>query len=183
MLRQLFLSITVFFLIVNPGEARILNGLELSGSGEIRYLGFIKVYDASLYTLPSINVNELLGANSSLCLSLDYSVEVSSKDFIKAAETILEKQHSPEVLAPVRPQIDLLHSSYADVGKDDNYTLCYDASTRNATLSLNGKTLVTIPSAPDFATVYFGIWLGENRPIDANLRKELVSGLAEGESK
>jgi hypothetical protein len=182
MLRGLIL--TLFFTILPlPAVGSILTGLEASGSGTIRYLGFIKVYEATLFAPREANVGELLTPDCSRCLSLDYMVDVSVENFVEAAETILAQQHDPVRLAAVRKHIDLLHASYVDVGKNDNYTLCYDAMTRDTTLYLNGKRRVLIPSAADFSEIYFGIWLSEESPLDKNLRASLVAGLELGTNR
>lgn len=179
MLRAWFLSI-LMTIVPLAANASILTGLEATGRGEIRYLGFIKVYEATLFAPREASVGELLTPDCSRCLSLDYAVEVTVENFVEAAEKILAKQHDPQRLASVREQIDLLHESYVDVGKNDNYTLCYDGATRDTTLYLNGKRVVTIPSAADFSEIYFGIWLNEKAPLDQGLRARLVAGLDRG---
>lgn len=69
----------------------------------------------------------------------------------------------------------MLHNAYQDVQKGDSYYLCYDAQQHQTTLTLNDTKLVTVPSA-EFAKVYFGIWLGEIKPIDERLRERLLRG-------
>jgi hypothetical protein len=156
--------------------AAIPQELSLSGSGEIRYLGFIKVYDATLFAPPQTTKNDILADDCSRCLKLDYAVDLSVDNFIEAGETVLKKQHSETILTSIKPQLDLLHQNYRDVKKNDSYVLCYNAAEQQTSLSLNGNTLVTIPST-QFAAVYFGIWLGENNPIDQDLRSRLLAGL------
>lgn len=146
------------------------------GQGEAYYLKFIKVYDATLFG--SINSDEktILSRDVSKCLQLEYAVDVKSRDFIKAANIVLERQFSEEQLARIKNDIDALHRGYIDVKGGDNYTLCYDSRIGETTLALNGEPLVSIKSA-EFAEVYFSIWLGENRPLDNKLRNDLLSGL------
>ncbi len=150
-------------------------GLTFRGTGEIRYMGIFKVYDARLFTAPSASADEVLAPTCSRCLQLDYSTGLSVGQFIGAAETILKQQHSEQDLAAVRPQINLLHQNYKSVQDGDRYTLCYDSETRSTSLSLNDTLLVRVPT-PEFAKVYFGIWLGEKNVIDPSLRKQLLSG-------
>lgn len=157
-------------------SAAIPQDLSLSGSGEIRYLGFIKVYDAALFAPPEAMKNDILAGDCSRCLKLDYAVDLTVDNFVEAGEKVLKKQHSETVLASIKPQLDLLHQNYQDVTKNDTYTLCYNADEQQTSLSLNGNILVTIPST-EFAAVYFGIWLGENNPIDQDLRSRLLAGL------
>lgn len=147
-----------------------------AGEGQVRYLGFIKVYDAQLYTPPDVTRKNLLGAASSRCLQLNYNVSLSAENFIEAADTILAKQHSKEALDAVHGEISQLHTSYQKVEEGDTYTLCYDAERQETELRLNHKLLVTIASAT-FAEYYFGIWLGEKDPLSDDLRNDLIQKL------
>jgi hypothetical protein len=155
--------------------------LKFRGSGEIRYMGIFKVYDAQLFTDPSASVEDVLAPTCSRCLQLDYTTGLSIGQFIGAAETILKQQHSEQTLAAVRPQINLLHQNYKSVKEGDRYTLCYDSVNRVTSLRLNDTLLVNVPT-PEFATVYFGIWLGEKNAIDPRLRTQLLSGFESKES-
>ncbi|MBT8333627.1 MAG: hypothetical protein HKP41_04160 [Desulfobacterales bacterium] len=170
------LIITMTLLSFGSAAARIPQELSLSGTGEIHYLGFIKVYDASLFAPPDAMKKDILADDCSRCLKLDYAVNLSVDNFIEAGEKILQKQQSETILASIKPQLDLLHQNYRDVKKNDTYTLCYDAAKQQTSLNLNGNTLVTIPSTK-FAAIYFGIWLGEENPIDQGLRSRLLAGL------
>jgi hypothetical protein len=87
----------------------------------------------------------------------------------------LTRQHSPEGIAKLRKEIDMLHAAYRDVQKGDSYYLCYAAPQRLTTLTLNDTALVAVPSK-EFAEAYFGIWLGAVQPIDEKLRDRLLSG-------
>jgi len=163
------------FVFVTIAAATVPTGYQVLGSGDVRYLGFIKVYDATLYA-PEAGVNErILAEENSRCLQLLYDVDVSVADFIEAAETVLEEQQTPQILSRMRPYIDKLHSNYRDVVAGDIYTLCYDALTKTTSLSLNNEVLVEIESS-EFAALYFGIWLSENEPLDRGLRNALLSG-------
>ena len=173
-LSSVFVMIALFSF--GSAAANIPQELSLSGTGEIRYLGFIKVYEATLFAPPDAMKNDILADDCSRCLKLDYAVDLSVDNFIEAGETVLKKQQSETILAIIKPQLDLLHQNYRDVKKNDSYILCYDAVEQQTSLNLNGNTLVTIPSS-QFAAVYFGIWLGEENPIDQGLRSRLLAGL------
>lgn len=147
-----------------------------SGSGTVRYLGFIKVYDATLYVPEQVSQQNLLDGRSSRCLQLKYNVDLKAEDFIKAAETILQEQHGEETLSRLKPQIDLLHQNYKPVKEGDSYTLCYDGLSQETKLVLNEEVLVTIQST-EFAEIYFGIWLGDKNPLSDDLRRNLIKGL------
>ena len=172
--------IFVLLSVVVPGTAGAIvpAAYKLSGSGEIRYLGFIKVYDAALFTPESVSRQNLLDAGSSRCLQLQYDVDLKADDFIEAATIVLNDQHDEQTLASVQPKIELLHSNYQAVTEGDSYILCYDAGTQQTRLALNNDVLITIESA-EFARIYFGIWLGEKNPLSDKLRRKLVAGLKE----
>ena len=174
MLRVIMMVITLTLFLPGPGYATI-SGMNLIGKGEVYYLGFIKVYDAALYANTQSSGKVVLDHETSRCLKLTYDVSLTVKDFVLGAETILARQHPPEVIADLREKIDLLHDAYRDVKKGDSYYLCYDATQRLTTLTLNDNELVAVPS-PDFAEAYFGIWLGAVQPIDKTLRERLLKG-------
>lgn len=153
------------------------HNMQLQGSGTVHYMGFIKVYDAYLYTDPTTFPGEVLSATSSRCLKLTYSVNLSKENFIEAAEKILSRQHDSQTLKKVKPHLDLLHSAYEEVRDGDSYVLCYDGNARTTRLFLNGLEQVQIESA-NFATVYFGIWLGKNNPLSDELRRKLMFGVS-----
>ncbi len=146
------------------------------GHGEVRYLNLIKVYSATLYA-----DNTYLSSDTSRCLVLNYEVSLKPDDMITAANKILEKQYSAIQLAPYLKQIETLHNSYRSVEKGDYYSLCYTAQTEQTTLALNGKQLTAITS-PDFAKLYFGIWLSEDQPIDKKLQSQLIANEQSGDN-
>ncbi len=166
--------IVILFLIAPVAAFGSISGLELHGAGEFRYLGFIKVYDAELYVQDPVAAEEILDGKTSRCLNLRYSVALKADDFRKSAVKILSRQHAPEKLERVKTEIERLHNAYREVGAGDSYSLCYDAESQTTTLSLNRQELVSIVS-PEFAEVYFGIWLGDNEPLDEGLRKQLLT--------
>ncbi|MBM9605318.1 chalcone isomerase family protein [Desulfopila inferna] len=147
--------------------------MELVGAGKAKYLGFVTVYDAALYVRSKEGMEEILSPATSRCLKLDYEIEVSAEDFIRAADTILRRQHDEDKLSRVEAEINKLHRSYSNVGKGDNYTLCYDSTLKETILSRNGLPQVEIVSE-EFAEVYFGIWLGPKDPLSDGLRNRLL---------
>lgn len=177
-MNMLLLSILTLLFITLPTSVQgmDIHNLQLQGSGTVRYMGFIKVYDAQLYTEPSAQPDEVLSPQSSRCLKLNYAVSLTKRDFIEAAEKILRKQHDLNIIERVRPQLAQLHDNYQPVRDGDSYTLCYNGQTQTTRLLLNGIEQVEIQSA-DFAAVYFGIWLGEKEPLSQELRSALLSGL------
>jgi hypothetical protein len=172
----------VGLILVLQSPTRIMAELAPIGSGSVRYLGLIKVYDATLYAPPLASETAILNAEASFCLQLDYTVDVPSSAFIEAAETILARQHEPEVLVRMQPQIDVIHRSYRDVSDGDSYRLCYDDTDGRSRLALNNEVLATVESA-EFAALYFGIWLSPDQPLDESLRDKLFNGLQQGATR
>jgi hypothetical protein len=164
----------IFTLMFSLAHSNQIEDMELHGMGEAYYLKFIKVYDASLYTEQSASEDEILQGAVSKCLLLQYDVAVKQKDFIKAANTVLNRQFTTEQLERVRIEIDQLHAGYQDVKDGDQYTLCYDNRKATTTLSHNGEEIVRILSKT-FAEVYFSIWLGKEKPLDDRLRDNLLA--------
>jgi hypothetical protein len=168
-------ALTIFFtLFFSTAYSSSFNNMELHGTGEVYYLKFIKVYDAALYTARVANEEEIIQGAVSKCLLLQYDVSLKQKDFIKAANTILERQFTAEQLEVVGDEIDQLHAGYVDVKNGDQYILCYDSQESSTTLSHNDKELVRIYSQP-FAKIYFSIWLGNDSPLDDKLRDNLLA--------
>lgn len=164
----------IFFVLwTAPATADPFADLELVGAGEARYMGVIRVYRAELHAPAAARAEEIVAAASSFCLRLHYRVALAADDFIKAADTILARQHTQQTLDRVAPLITRLHQSYRDVKKGDYYGFCYNASTRSTALILNDEVLVTIDSA-EFARIYSGIWLGEQQPLSTELRRQLL---------
>ena len=161
------------FVFLPTTSMAIPDDMEMVGEGKAKYLGMITVYDAALYTREKKAPADILSPEISRCLKLDYAVEVSAEEFIKAADTILHRQHDTDRLRRVKAEIDEMHRSYSRVAKGDNYTLCYDAAAQSTTLYRNRVLQVEIVSE-EFAEIYFGIWLGPKEPLSDSLRNRLL---------
>jgi hypothetical protein len=164
----------IFTLLISTAHSNSVEDMQLHGEGKAYYMKFIKVYDAALYTQQAANEDDIVQGAVSKCLLLQYDVSLKQKDFVKAANTVLERQFTAEQLEVVRDEIDQLHAGYVDVKDGDEYTLCYDSQKSSTTLSHNSKELVRIYSQP-FAKVYFSIWLGNDSPLDDTLRDNLLA--------
>lgn len=181
MLRNKSLLIMSFLLVLLSVYvyADATEGLVVRGEGNVRYMGFIRVYDAELLAPADAVLADVLQAQRSFCLRLTYSVALTAENFIAAAEEILSRQYTQGELQAFRPLIDQLHQAYRAVGKGDRYRLCYDAGVQTTQLILNDEVLVAVIS-PDFAVLYAGIWLHAEQPLDAGLRRRLLASLADG---
>lgn len=155
-----------------PGSATTVDDLQQIGTGSIRYLGVIKVYDAALFAAEDASFEDIQEARQSHCLVLDYAVALSADKFVLAADKILKRQHDNGIPPDQVRSIDKLHDAYRSVEKGDRYALCFDSDSQMTGLSLNGEELVRIPSRA-FAKLYMGIWLSEKDPIDTTLQRKL----------
>jgi len=163
-------------LLMCSAQAGLLPNLKLSGQGTAYYMKVFKVYDAQLHVGANATKANILEPNVSRCLRLNYAVDLTVDKFVLAANTVLQRQHSAAQLQRVKPLIDRVHNSYKDVKKGDIYVLCYDANTQLTRLELNDQLLVQVNS-PEFAKVYFGLWLGAKAPLSAPLRASLLQGV------
>ena len=173
-MKTLIILFTMLFITVSNGYA-ISASMQLRGHGNIYYLNFIKVYKASLLTKNGADTLNILDPSISKCLKLEYDVALTSENFIEGANTVLARQYSVEQLITLQQEIDALHSAYEPVQQGDSYELCYNSDSATTTLSLNGRDLVSISSA-EFSSLYFGIWLSPDNPIDKKLQRNLVTG-------
>jgi hypothetical protein len=146
--------------------------LRLHGAALLRYKKIIKAYVAALY-LPEGTAPERALADVPKRLEISYMVAIKGGDFAKGADPVLARHHGAAELERLRGRIERLHGAYLDVKPGDRYALTYLPG-RGTELTLNGKPLVVIEGA-DFASAYFGIWLGAD-PIDGKLRRDLLKG-------
>lgn len=144
--------------------------LEKMGSGELRYLRFIKAYAGALYTLPGTAPQAVL-TDTPKRLEVEYFHPLKGEDFGPATYKGLADNLSPETIDRLRERIDYHNSLYVDVKPGDRYALTYLPGV-GTTLSLNGKVRGVIEGA-DFAAALFSLWLGEN-PFDERFKQALL---------
>lgn len=165
---------TALLLAVPQSAHPLVDSMQIRGQGNVYYLQFIKVYTASLLTQKTTDLDNILDPDVSKCLKLVYDVSLTSENFIEGANTVLARQYSTEFLDALRQEIKSLHDAYLPVQKGDQYTLCYDSESAKTTLQLNDKELVSIVSR-EFSSLYFGIWLSPDKPLDNKLQRSLVT--------
>jgi hypothetical protein len=153
---------------VEAGAAK----LELRSVGLLRYRVLFKAYAAGLYLPPETPAHEAL-ADVPKRLEIEYFWSIDGEAFGRAADELLARQLPAAQLERLRPRLAKLHALYRDVGPGDRYAITYVPG-RGTELSLNGVALGSVPGA-DFASAYFGIWLGDD-PLDASLRQQLLGG-------
>ena len=153
---------------VTSGKQR----LPLHGLGLLRYRVFFRGYAGGLYLPENLPASRTL-EDVPKALELYYFWNIEGRFFGEAADELLEQNHPPERVAAIRERLDRLNTLYRDVKVGDRYRLTYIPG-EGTTLSHNGKALGTIPGA-DFATDYFGIWLGA-KPLNDAFRDQMLSG-------
>ena len=144
----------------------------LHNAALLRYLKLIKAYVAALYLPEGVAAENVL-SDVPKRLELNYLVSIKGPDFGKGAEPTLKLNQTPAELARLRSRIDRINAIYRDVKPGDRYALTYLPG-RGTELALNGTPLVVIEGA-DFASAYFGIWLGRDS-IDDKLKRDLLKG-------
>jgi hypothetical protein len=144
--------------------------LELHSVGLLRYRVLFKGYVAALYLANGTAADQVLG-DVPKRLELSYFWSISGEDFGPAANTVLERSLAANLFARLKERLDGLHRQYRDVKPGDRYALTYWPGS-GTSLDLNGAPIATVPGA-DFASAYFGIWLGDE-PLDASLRDQLL---------
>jgi hypothetical protein len=146
--------------------------LRLQGAGLYYYKVIIKAAAAGLYLDEQAAVGDVL-SDVAKRLEMEYFWGVKAKDLVAASRAMLARNLSTEQLAALQPQIDAMHALYQDVKAGDRCSLTYLPGV-GTWLTLNGKTLGTVPGA-DFAAAYFSIWFGA-KPMDAGLKRKLLGG-------
>lgn len=159
---------------IHFADSTIIGGkpVPLRNATLLRYLKVIKVYVAALYLPEGVTAEEIL-SDVPKRLELSYLVSIKGPDFDKGAAPVLERNQTPEGLARLRGRLDRINAAYKDVKAGDRYSLTYQPG-RGTELALNGTPLIVIEGA-DFASAYFGIWLGRE-PIDEKLKRDLLRG-------
>lgn len=145
--------------------------LQRIGIGTARYAGFISVYEAAFYAPSTITRANVLDVGVPKRLEIVYNRSIERKQLIKAAEHALKRQHDTGTLDRWRDAIDRLHASYRDVSAGDMFVLA-TAPDQGLLLEFNGLEVARIDE-PEFARLYFGIWLGDP-PLSASLREALL---------
>ena len=164
---------------VDVGGARFLARIEsptqplvLKGSGVLRWRALIRAYAAALYMPPGVATESALD-DVPKRLEIEYFWSIDAPDFGRAADQLLVEQLGIQGVAPLRARLDALHARYESVEPGDRYALTYWPGV-GTELSKNGRSLTVIPGS-DFASAYFGLWLGD-QPIDIRLRDDLRGG-------
>jgi hypothetical protein len=144
--------------------------LQRQNQAVLNYL-WVDVYAAALYTEPGISPRQAVGNNVRQRLELYYFRAIDREDVIKAAWVTLERQLSAAQLQRLRPELDALHATFADIQPGDRYALDYSV-TAGMHLERNGRRVFSSRNA-ELAHAYLGIWLADNG-LSASLREQLL---------
>lgn len=146
--------------------------LELAGLGVLRYMYFIKIYVAALYLGEGVDPQNAL-ADVPKRLEFEYEYSLAAGDFQRGTIDAIEYQNGPEALQRFGPKIDELNSLYSSVDPGDRYAVTYMPGI-GMEVALNGVPQGVVEGA-DFARTFFAIWLADDKPLDTDLRNELLA--------
>ncbi len=144
--------------------------LKLSGVGELKYLGFIKVYDGALYLPPETHKRRVL-EDIPKRLEVRYVRSFKAKYFGPATIAGIKKNVDAETYARLESRIAYHNGLYEDVAPGDRMSLTYIPAV-GTQVEINGATRGTIEGA-DFARAIFSMWLGE-APFDEGFKRALL---------
>lgn len=154
-------------------ERQVVDGHELTmrGSGILRYMIFIKVYEGAFYLSEGDPAERALDGSAARRLAFHYFHGIAAKDLVASTTEMIRRNVSPEAFRSLQSKIDQFNNMYLDVEAGDRYTATFIPGA-GTSLSLNDRELGTVDGA-DFAAAFFAIWLGEN-PIDKTFRDRLL---------
>ena len=150
--------------------------LALNGAG-VRTRVFFKVYVGALYLQKKATTTDaVLGEAGAKRISMHMLRDLDAEQLLSAFNDGLKKNHKPDELAMLEPQVTQLDSIFAAVKavkKGDVVLLDYlpGAGTR---VTVRGDDKGTI-AGEDFNRALLRIWLGE-QPADASLKKSMLGG-------
>ncbi|MEA1989343.1 MAG: chalcone isomerase family protein [Pseudomonadota bacterium] len=128
---------------------------------------FMDIYEATLYANQSKLPTHFLQDGIALKLQLCYLKSITPDIFIEGANAKLPENLSIEL----KQEVARLHQAYQAVEPGDCYDLEYTQN-RGTHLKFNGQSVFS-SAQPDFKSVYFGIWLGDN-PLSEPLKQSLI---------
>ena len=150
--------------------------LLLNGAG-VRTRVFFKVYVGALYVQKKAGAPDaVLGDAGAKRVAMHLLRDLEAEQLLSAFNDGLKKNHTPEQLARLEPQVkqlDAIFGAVKAVKKGDVVLLDFlpGAGTR---VTVRGEDRGTIPGE-DFNRALLRIWLGE-QPADATLKKAMLGG-------
>jgi hypothetical protein len=156
--------------VFRPAFQTMDTTLKLSGVGELRYMGLIKVYDGALY-LPAETSKRQVLEDIPKRLEVRYVRSFKAQDFGPATIAGIKKNVAPETYARLESRIAYHNELYEDIAPGDRVSLTYIPAV-GTRLEINGRAKGTIEGA-DFARALFSMWLGE-KPFDKSFKQALL---------
>ncbi|PLX84586.1 MAG: hypothetical protein C0614_05045, partial [Desulfuromonas sp.] len=143
----------------------------LTGVAVLKWAMLFDVYAGGFY-LPTGHSPESWTDDVAKHLELSYFREIPGKGFADASIELLQKNLAARNYAAIEERLIEFCDLFKDVKPGDRYSITYRPEV-GTELRLNGELLGASPGS-DFATAYFGIWLGDN-PISTSFRDRLLS--------
>jgi len=150
--------------------------LALNGAG-VRTRVFFKIYVGALYLQKkTASTDAVLGDAGAKRIAMHMLRDLEAEQLFSALNEGLKKNHAPDQLARLEPQVKQLEGIFTAVKavkKGDVVLLDYlpGAGTR---VTVRGEDKGTIPGE-DFNRALLRIWLGE-QPADGALKKAMLGG-------
>lgn len=145
-----------------------LAGAQLAGQGTLRFLGF-EVYRARLWVRPGFDAADY--AAHPLALELTYHRDFSAEAIAKRSIDEMRRvgRFTPEQAARWQAQ---LQAALPDVKAGDRLTGVYTPGS-GAVFVMGGRTVGEVAD-PEFARLFFGIWLSP-QTSEPGLRQSLIA--------
>ncbi len=148
--------------------------LEIQGVAVLRWGLFFDVYAGALY-LPAVQQERGWEEDVAKRLELCYFRPIDAEDFSRTSKKLIKRNLSQEAYRSLEGRLETFCSWFKDVKRGDRYSITYLPGSGTA-LQLNGQFLGAVPGA-DFASAYFGIWLGPS-PISEDFRDRLIGNVS-----
>ena len=144
--------------------------LVLRSTHLFRWWGF-RVYSVALYTGPEFRKGSDILGDVPKRLVLHYHRSIDRGKMVQGAEVVIGRTPGID-METIRERLDKVNNVYVDVRQGDEYAITYIPG-RGTTIALNGERKV-LAEGNDFASAYFGIWLGSNA-LNDGLKQSLLN--------
>ena len=146
--------------------------LKLNGVSVLKWAMLFDVYAGGFY-LPAEVDGHQWEFDVPKKLELSYFRKIEAEGFARASDNLLRKNLTQAEYLKISERLNLFYGLFQDVVPGDRYSIVYIPE-YGTELRLNNKALGYVPGH-DFATAYFGIWLG-GQPINKKFRDQLLQG-------
>lgn len=150
--------------------------LILNGAG-VRTRVFFKVYVGALYLQRKMDSTQAVLADSGARrVAMHMLRDLTAEQLFSALDDGLKKNHTPEQLAKLEPQVRQLEGIFNAVkaAKPGDVILLDYSPGAGTRVTVNGEAKGTIPGE-EFNRALLRVWLGD-QPADAALKKAMLGG-------